>query len=56
METTVLDCITGSVSMFLFPIIIYFCIFSLMVRSTCASIFATLHALHVCSTALSQLS
>ena len=33
-ETTVLERITGTVSMFLFPIVIYFCIFSFMARST----------------------
>ena len=33
-ETTLLERITGTISMFMFPIVIYFCIFSFMVRPT----------------------
>ena len=33
-EATLLERVTGTFSMFMFPIIIYFCIFSFMVCST----------------------
>ena len=57
METTVLERITGTVSMFLFPIIIYFCIFSFMacsIRLAC-SCFLEVHELHLCSTDVKRL-
>ena len=37
-ERTMLDSFVGTVSVFLFPFLIYFCIFSLMVRSILQSL------------------